>query len=61
MSQPLSATSIAGQPPQAAGGPGSPFLWFVSFGEAKEMNPSAGRNRHENTVPQAQKKQNRRR
>ncbi len=25
---------------------GSPFLWFVSFGEAKEMNPYAGRNRH---------------
>ncbi|WP_255989715.1 hypothetical protein [Chitinolyticbacter albus] len=34
---------------------GSPFLWFVSFGEAKEMNPSAGRNRHKNTVLKAQK------
>ncbi|WP_148714079.1 hypothetical protein [Chitinolyticbacter meiyuanensis] len=31
----------------------SVFRWFVSFGEAKEMNPSAGRNRHQSTAPQA--------
>ncbi len=32
---------------------GRPFLWFVSFGRAKEMNPPARRQRASITAPQA--------
>jgi hypothetical protein len=39
-SQTPTSASSAGDPQGT--GSGSPFLWFVSFGEAKEMNSAAG-------------------